>query len=725
MTDTAFCPRNILTLTLLVILIAFLGAPVRAVELYAVTGLEDAGRGSLLFKGDGGGPLLAAPLVGTEVSIAVSGLVARAHVAQRFLNPGDGWVEGIYVFPLPENAAVDHLTMRIGERVIEGRIKERREARQIYEAAKQEGRKSGLIESERPNIFTTSIANIGPGEEVTIEIEYQQILEYDQGRFALRFPMVVGPRYMPSEIQTVNVGADGWSAGSSDAIRITSPVLRPEQGRINPVRLTVTLDAGFPLSAIDSPYHAIDVDQREDGRTVVSLADGAVAADSDFELVWTPEVGAAPGAGLFAETVAGARYMLVMVMPPTAPLADERAAVLPREAIFVIDTSGSMEGDSIIQAKVALSLAIDRLKDGDRFNIIQFNSITSTLFHRPRVMDGGHRAEAQRYIAQLAAAGGTAMAPALRLALADDAPRGFLRQVVFLTDGAVGNEDELFRIIRDSLRDSRLFTIGIGSAPNSYFMSEAAEAGRGTFTYIGGVDEVSIKMGDLFAKLENPLLADLEVIWPDGAHADMSTAALGDLYAGEPVIFTVRATLTEGDAILSGRLADRPWRVKLPLAGAAPSPGVAKLWARERIDDLMTGTRAGDGAVRARVVELGIAHHLVTKYTSLVAVDTTPTRPADQPLGSLKLPHNLPKGWDYDKTIGPGGPQPHQRKADASRQSIALASAAMASPVRIGGGGLTLPQTATPAALHYAAALALALFGLLAVLALKVSRRYS
>ena len=544
--------------------------------------------------------------------------------------------------------------------------------------------------------------------------------------------MVVGPRYIPGEIMTLSVGAAGWSAGANqvpDAQRIASPVLRPEQGKINPVKLTVTLDAGFPLTAIDSPYHAIDVEEREDGRTVVSLAEGAVPADRDFELLWTPEVGAAPGAGLFAETVAGMRYMLVMVMPPSIPLGDDRAAVLPREAIFVIDASGSMSGDSIVQAKAALSLAIDRLEDGDRFNIIQFNSSSSALYPRPRAVDADSRARARRYVANLVAEGGTEMAPALRRALADDAPSGFLRQVVFLTDGAVGNEEALFEIIRRSLRDSRLFTIGIGSAPNSYFMRQAAAAGRGSFTYIGGVGEVAEKMGALFTKLESPLLADLAVTWPDGAKAEMSTAALADLYAGEPVIFTARTAVVAGEAHLSGRLAMRPWRVKLRLKGAAPSPGVAKLWARDRIDDLLGGARRGDdgGAVRAEVVALGLDHHLVTKYTSLVAVDTTPTRPADQPLDSHKLPLNLPQGWDYDKIFGPGAPAPLQRKAEASAplQSLMLASALTASPVRIGSGGLALPKTATPAALHFAAALALVLFGLLAVLGMKGSRRSS
>ncbi|MFP6729568.1 MAG: marine proteobacterial sortase target protein [Alphaproteobacteria bacterium] len=721
------------TLILLLILTAFIASSARAAgELPSVNRMEDVGQGSLLFKDKNGESPKIAPLVGTDVSIYVSGLVARAHVVQHFINPSDDWVEGVYVFPLPENAAVDDLTLRIGERIIEGRIEEREKARKTYETAKQEGKKSGLIESERPNIFTASIANIGPGEEISVEIEYQQILEYDQGHFSLRFPMVVGPRYIPGNIQTVSIDPGGWSAEVDkvpDASRITPPVLHPDQGNINPVRLTVTLDAGFPLATINSSYHLIDVDQSEEGHYIVTLADGAVPADRDFELVWTPDVGATPSASLFTEIIGGERYMLAMVMPPSATSADDRSVVLPREAIFVIDTSGSMSGDSIDQAKVALTLAIDRLKVGDRFNIIEFNSSHTALFHSPQPVDEGRRAEARRFIARLEADGGTEMAPALRQALAGDAPQGFLRQVVFLTDGAIGDDDKLISIIHQSLRGSRLFPIGIGSSPNSYFMREAAEAGRGSFTYIGDLNEVAEKMGVLFTKLESPLLADLQITWPEDVQAEISTEALADLYAGEPVIFTVRTALVGGDAILSGRLADRQWRVKLPLDSAASSPGIAKLWARDRIDDLInTARRGGDiETIRAQIVSLGLTHNLVTKYTSLVAVDATPTRPDDLPLASRQMPTNLPAGWDYDKTIDSSAPIAPQRKADASANPV-LASFALASatsPVQIGGGGgLFLPRTATPAAFHLSAALALALFGLLALLVLRFTRKY-
>ena len=677
----------------------------------AVMTLDDVGRGSLLFKGGEGAPLLEAPLVGTDVNIAVSGLVARTHVVQTFLNPGDDWVEGVYVFPLPETAAVDHLTVRIGERVIEGQIKEREEARRIYETAKREGKKAGLLESERPNIFTTSIANIGPGEEIAVEIEYQQVLTYDQGQFSLRFPMVVGPRYIPGPIQTVSLDNGGWSLASvraPDAGRITAPVLHPDHGDINPVRLTVTIDAGFPLAAIDSPYHGVTVGEREDGVALVTLAQGAVPADRDFELLWSPVIGAAPGAGLFSETVGDETYLLVMVMPSDADAVAEQD-VTPREVIFIIDTSGSMAGGSMEQAKAALGLAIDRLTPGDRFNVIEFNSYTDTLFGAPRQASPANRKRARRYVANLTADGGTEMAPALHRALAGAAPEGYLRQVVFLTDGAVGNEDELFRIIHRDLRDARLFTIGIGSAPNSHFMRQAAETGRGTFTYIGDVSEVAEKMGALFTKLESPLLTDLVVTWPDDAEVDISTRTLADLYAGEPVIFTARTTGTLDAAILSGRLANRLWRVELPLDSAAANPGIAKLWARDRIDTLMAEANRNGGDVRAEVVNLGLAHHLVTKFTSLVAVDTTPTRPDGEPLNTRKLRHNLPHNWKFEQVFGDGTPAPPREEA-ALMPLLLVADAS--SSVQVGGSSLALPQTATPAPLHFAAGLALALFAL-------------
>ena len=686
--------------------------------LLPATHIEDVARGSLLFRADDAAALLLAPTVATDVNITVGGLVARAHVTQKFRNPSDDWVEGIYVFPLPDNAAVDHLTLHIGERIIEGRINEREEARRIYETAKREGKKAGLLEGQRPNIFTTSVANIGPKEEITVTIEYQQTLRYEQGAFRLRFPMVVGPRYIPGKVRIATVSASGWSAPTDqvpDAENITPPVLPDGLGKVEAVRLAVELSPGFALAELESPYHEIDVTERDGAVYQVTLKDGEIPADRDFELVWKPEIGAAPAAGLFSETLEDEPYLLVMVMPPTAEPAEGQARPLPREVIFVIDTSGSMAGASIEQAKAALILALDRLEPGDRFNIVHFNNTAFALFPGARAADRETRALARHLVRGLEAEGGTEMAPAIRLALEGSPPRGYIRQVVFLTDGAVGNERKLFQIIHERLGSGRLFTIGIGSAPNSFFMTKAARVGRGTFTYIGDVGEVGQRMRALFEKLERPVLTDLKVAWPDGLKAEMWPAVLPDLYAGEPVVFTAKVPEARGRITISGQLAGQRWQAALALAGGKVGPGIANLWARDKIEGLMNSLHEGGDAseVRRKVVALGLRHHLVTKYTSLVAVDVTPSRPAGVPLESREVPLHLPKGWEYEKVFGEGLKRSPPTQRDARLMTPATPSL-VTTQVRIGStGGLGMPQGATASPLHLALGAALILLGLL------------
>ncbi len=234
--------------------------------------------------------------------------------------------------------------------------------------------------------------------------------------------------------------------------------------------------------------------------------DGPVPADRDFELHWTPDVGRAPGAAVFVEPKDGKTYALVMLVP-NAP--DASLPRMPREATYIIDTSGSMAGTSIVQAKAALLYALDRLAPGDRFNVIEFNSRARPLFDVPMPVDPATLGRARSFVSGLKADGGTEMREALTLALRAPKVEGFVRQIVFLTDGAVGNENELFALIRERLDDRRLFTVGIGSAPNSHFMTKAAQFGRGTFTYIGDTREVQEKMAALFRKLESPVLTDV------------------------------------------------------------------------------------------------------------------------------------------------------------------------------------------------------------------------
>jgi Ca-activated chloride channel family protein len=617
--------------------------------------LPPVGGGTLFVKTGADGPLQPAPVLQTDVRIRVTGMIARVEVAQRFHNPTAAWLEGIYVFPLPEGAAVDTLFLRVGERVLEGQIREREEAKQTYVQARQEGRKATLLEQERPNIFTVSVANIGPGDEVSVVFHYQELIRYDSGEFRLRFPTVAGPRYNPGTAEIPGFAGTGWGVNTPevpDAARITPTVLHPSRGPINPVGLVVELAAGFPLRRVESPFHAVAVTAMGDGSHVLALREGTAPADRDFELVWAPRPGAAPQAAAWSETHEGEHYALVMLLPPAA---EATGVSLPREVIYVVDTSGSMAGASIQQARLALDEALAALDAHDRFNVIEFNSTATRLFPRPVAAGHAEVEHARRWVAGLQANGGTEMLKALELALDGDAGQQVVRQVVFVTDGQVGNEDQLFRFIHERLGESRLFTVGIGASPNGHFMTKAAQFGRGTYTYIGSPTEVAEKMGALFRKLERPVLADVAVDWSGRADVEAWPARVPDLYAGEPLVLVARlgpdprATLR-----VAGRRDGQGWNADLPLDAGLAETGIHRLWARKKIGGLMDRLREGGDRdeVRSAVVAVALRHRLVSAYTSLVAVDVTPTRPAHDGLETGLVPANLPAGAEYEKIFG-------------------------------------------------------------------------
>lgn len=634
----------------------------------------EATTGALMFESAVPGRYVEAPLIAADVKIEITGPLARTRLTQRFQNISDQWLEGVYVFPLPDEAAVDTLKMQIGDRFIEGRIEEKKKAKALYDKAKAAGKKASLLTQERANIFTNAVANIGPGETVIVQIEYQENVRLDANVFSLRFPMVVAPRFNPPALieQVSFDGGAGWGTRNAvpDRSRITPPVMRPEAARQNRVSLSVDLNAGFALGDVTSAYHEVVAAPDGDRRVRLTLAEGATPANKDFELRWSPKAGAAPSAALFKEEIAGEPYFLLMLTPPSGIAAAPRAA---RSVTFVIDTSGSMGGASIRQAKASLALAIERLSAEDVFNVIEFNSVHRALFEAPRPASRNNRAAALSFVRSLTARGGTMMAPALSRALgerAEDKTR--LRQIIFLTDGAIGNEQQLFELIAARRGGARIFTVGIGSAPNSYFMARAAEIGRGAFTHIGSVDEVGARMGALFQKLETPAVTDLALQWPDGVAAEVWPSPLPDLYAGETLVVAAKVLgdKVSGDDVLrdnvsgergpltvSGSAAGQPWRTILPLEAAARRKGVSKLWARKKIASLELARSNGQAdrdALDGAVLKVALTHQLVSRLTSLVALDATPSRPVGQALTATAIPLQLPEGWDFDAVFGPG-----------------------------------------------------------------------
>jgi len=628
-------------------------------------------QGGQLFFRDQAGQFVPAVTQGSEVDIEINGMVARVVLTQRFRNVSQHFVEGVYAFPLPENAAVRRMEMLVGERRIVGKVREREEARKIYQQAKTSGKRAALVEQQRPNLFTNRVANIGPGEDIAVELEYSQEVEYRAGQFSLRFPSTITPRYMPGQPAVVQEGdaepsgyrvdpTHGWAVPTdqvpdADAI---SPFLHTAAGGddspLNSIEISARLDMGMPLASVDAPYHQIALARRA-GVYEITLAAGRAEMNRDFLLQWRPVSGSAPTAALFTESVAGEHYGLLMVVPPSGERAVE---VVPREIVFVIDTSGSMGGEPIRQARQSLGMALNQLREEDYFNIIAFNASHRVLFRESMPATFHHVQVATEFVRHLNASGGTEMMPALLAALnaggeADALrDRPALRQIVFITDGAVGNETALFEAIDRDLGDNRLFTVGIGSAPNSWFMREAARLGRGTFSYVGDVSEVSASMTTLFEQLAHPVAVGLRLDWPAGA--EVWPRRTPDLYRGQPLLLAVKfgPNWPSDELIVSGRLAGKTWRSQLNYPTAPPTgeagghAGVASIWARRKIAGLLEGKLRGQSEeqVRAGVLPLALRHQLLSPYTSFVAVEEKIHRPRDEDLQSQPVPNTPPRG---------------------------------------------------------------------------------
>ncbi|MBR0720475.1 marine proteobacterial sortase target protein [Bradyrhizobium manausense] len=677
----------------------------------------DAKSGSLLLKQDGA--YTEAIRLGIDVDITVSGPTLRTRVTQAFRNPTRDWVEATYVYPLATDGAVDTLKMVVGDRVIVGDIKERQQARIIYEQARRDGQKAALTEQERPNIFTNSVANIGPGETVLVQIEYQEPIHQSGNEYSLRVPLVVGPRYNPAPIvQSVDFRKDGsgWGATASDPVpdrdRISPEVADPARSApLNPTSITVHLNSGFALGEVKSHHHNVKIESPDNRTRVVTLADGTVPADRDFELTWKPVAEKAPSVGLFREHVGDADYLLAFVTPPAAEQATQKP--LPREVVFVIDNSGSMGGTSIEQAKASLLYALGRLQPNDRFNVIRFDDTMDVLFPTSLPADAAHVGEATSFVRALQARGGTEMVPAMRAALTDKInDTNMVRQIVFLTDGAIGNEQQLFETITAMRGRSRIFMVGIGSAPNTYLMTRASELGRGAFTHIGSVEQVEERMRGLFAKLENPAVTGLSAKFSE-AKADVTPAIIPDVYRGEPLVLAAKLDKLAGSLEIKGRVGDRPWSVTLPLQNAAEGKGLSKLWARRKIGDAEVARTLREMAPEdtdKTILALALDHQIVTRLTSLVAVDKTPNRPDGEPLKLSELPINLPAGWDFAKVFGERPQltptQLRERRADAGQPATRR-------PAPVTPDAIRLPKTATSAEVKMIAGLIMIVLALI------------
>ena len=611
--------------------------------------LEDVESGQLLMRS--GNELSSAILLSTDIKIAVAGSSSRTIVSQRFINTGQTWAEGVYVFPIGKDAAVDTLKLRIGERFIEGIIKEKLEARVIYEEAKAEGKKASLIEQQKPNLFTNKIANIGPGEVVVVQIEFQSKLLPKDGSWELRVPLVSAPRFdLPTIEENIKFGNAGFSNAkiNSDYNENIDVKVLEEEELFNPVEISIDLNTGFELNSLKSAFHKVDIEKLTNGHHRINLP-GPISSDRDFVLRWTAK-DKDTQTSLFKETKGEYDHLLLTLNPP---LTNKNNHSPKREIIFIQDISGSMSGEPIMQSKIGLEMAIKRLKPNDKFNIVLFNDRYSSYAQTPVLATAKERDKAIRYVRRLSAENGTDMYPALSFSLNNfRSNKSVLKQLIFLTDGAVTEETKLFSLINSKLKTSRLFTIGIGSAPNSFFMTRAAEIGRGSHIHIGDMSEISVRMEELFNKIENPAITDLELILPKGFKAEVYPNPLPDLYVGDPLSIAIRGKNASGVAQITGNIGNQKWVAKIPLDQGAKQIGIAKLWAREKISNLernrvsLNPNENQKAHMDRKLLQTALSYGLVSRLSSMVAVDITPSRPVGVELGSTKLKAAIPDGWD-------------------------------------------------------------------------------
>ena len=531
----------------------------------------------------------------------VSGIVARTTLVQTFRNPGDDWLSGQYQFPLPESAAVDALTMRIGKREIVGQIQEKQKAQANFQRAKSAGKKASLVSQQRPNLFITSVANIGPFEEVQVEIQFQQQVRFDAGEFRLRLPTTVVPRF----------------GGSFEFDEQLAQI--PMQ--LATFDFSLVVNAGAELDYLRSHHYAMTTEY-EGSQRWYATAEPGQTADRDVEVVWRYK-NQQPELMHFSESRQDGEYGLLMLLPGL----EMPEQVIARDITFVIDTSSSMGGPAIRQAKAALLTAIEQLSEADHFNVVEFNSHAETLWSAMLPANNRNRRIAADFVRRLDAEGGTNVYDALEEALLLQRMSDNLQQLVFITDGAIGYENDLLTQLNEKLGEVRLFTVGIGAAPNSYFMVEAARVGRGSYTYIAEQDQVQSRMRQLFDKLAQPVLKNIQVDL--AGTAEIYPAPIRDLYQGEPLLISYKSPLPVTDIKVSGDTYAKPWQVNLTQEFATQHSGIAKHWARQKIASLMRLQRthqSSSDSTRRKVVATALRHDLVSPYTSLVAIDSLNSR---------------------------------------------------------------------------------------------------
>jgi Ca-activated chloride channel family protein len=611
---------------------------------------EIPGQGELRAKPPGAEEEVPLPLKHTDVRAQVVAFIATVNVTQIYENPYDTKIEAVYVFPLPETAAVTDFIMTIGVRHIRGVIREREEATRIYEEAKGRGYVASLLTQERPNIFTQKVANIEPGNTINVEVTYFNPLRYDDGEYEFVFPMVVGPRFNPPGY-TEGVGAVAMGKHGSSGQRTEVQYLPPGKRSGHDISLSVDIDAGVQIEDIYSHTHAVEVNRQGPSRVVARLSSEDALPNRDFVLRYKVAGKTLKTALLTHRGESGNTFALV-VQPPQDTT---ELARMPREMIFVLDCSGSMFGWPLAKAKEAMRRCLRKLDANDTFQIVRFSDRASKMGAAPVPATAENVGRGLMYLENLQSEGGTMMIEGIKAALDFPHDQRRLRIVSLLTDGYIGNEDEIFAAIKQKLGAARIFSFGVGPAVNRYLLEGVARLGRGAVAYVGLEEGAARAVDGFYERVARPALTDVRIDWGSMRVDEVYPKQLPDIFVGRPLLVSGRFEGAGRTTVrVTGRVgnSERTYAIDVDLDEAGSEhAGITGVWARWRIADLSDMEIDSPSAeLRQQITRTSLQYKLLCRYTAFLAVDASRQTAGDHGV-TVDVPVPVPAGVRYETTV--------------------------------------------------------------------------
>lgn len=582
------------------------------------------------------------PLKSTDVTTTIEGIIADTYVVQTYANEGTKPINASYVFPASTKVTIHGMQMQIGNQTVTAVIKEKEEAKQEFETAKSEGKSASMLSEERANVFTMDVANIMPGDNVRIELHYTELIVPSEGTYQFVYPTVVGPRYVGPVLDDTG-NREEWTG---------TPYLPEGSSTSDAYHINVTVTSGVPIAALSSSSHDITIDWDKNTTAHVGLADASdYAGNRDFILDYKLN-GEQISTGLVTSQNDSENCFMLMIQPPERYEVKE---IPPREYIFVLDVSGSMSGFPLDTAKTLIKDLVSGLRETDTFNLILFSGTSEQLASRSLPATKENIEKAVRMISAQKGAGGTELTSALENALRIPTDKDIARNVVVISDGYVCGESDVFQLVNDNLSQADFFSFGIGTAVNRYLIEGIATIGQGEPFIVTDEDEAPAIAERFRTYIQSPVLTDIEVSFDGFDVYDVEPSVLPTLYAQKPIVLlgkwkgdktgTIRISGTNGEGNYSQSI-----NVADSITG--DNNAVGYLWARKRVERLTDyGRDRENSAVREEVTQLGLNYHMITPYTSFIAVLDTVRNPegdstdVDQPLPLPLEVSNLAVGY--------------------------------------------------------------------------------